>query len=108
MAPSDLNPSVSPDYEDEAGQKKAADTIKQREARLRSVEAAILGTPDGREWLWSILAATNVMSDRVVLENEYQNGFQSGEREIGMRLIRRLARSSPENFARMLIERDVA
>lgn len=109
MLPPELRipvPGDPPDYDDTEAQDKAAKEVRQREERLRSVEAAILATPDGREWLWSILAATNVMGDRLILDNAYQNGFQNGEREIGLRLIRRLARTSPENFARMLTERD--
>jgi hypothetical protein len=108
MSPSDFYSRApqQPDYDDPGAQKEADATAKMREARLRSVEAAILATTEGREWLWSILAKSNCMGDRLVLENAFQNGHFYGGVDLGLFIVRSLARTSPADFARMLAEHD--
>lgn len=78
-----------------------------REDRLREIEAAILSTPSGREWLWGVLASLHAFEARIAMtQSEFENGFWAGEREAGIRLLRRFARVSPESFARMFVEND--
>lgn len=96
----------SPDTEarrEEAKRKEAEELQRQR----RSVEATILSTPAGREWLWQFLSECHVFEARFSMTGERENGFWEGQREIGLNLMRRLASTSPENFARMLGEHNV-
>jgi hypothetical protein len=86
--------------------KKEAETSL-REDRLREVEAAILSTPGGREWLWGVLISLHTFEQRISMTgSDYENGLWSGEREGGLRLLRRFASVSPADFAKMFQEQD--
>ena len=86
-------------------QQEAAASL--REDRLREVEAAILSTPGGREWLWGVLASLHTFEQRISMTgSDYENGLWSGEREAGIRLLRRFASVSPTDFGRMFQEMD--
>lgn len=78
-----------------------------RTDRLREVEAAIMSTPDGREWLWGVLAGLHVHEVRIaVTGSDYENGIWMGEYSAGNRIMRRFASVSPHNFALMFQEND--
>ena len=95
------------DYTDPTQDQRRRAEASLREDRLREVEAAILSTPQGREWLWGLLASLHVFEQRIAMTgSDYENGLWAGEREGGIRLLRRFTRVSPENFARMFIEQD--
>lgn len=89
----------------QARQKEAAASL--REDRLREIESAILSTPKGREWLWAVLNDLHVFEQRIAMTaSEYENGFWAGERESGIRMLRRFAKVSPTDFGRMFVEQD--
>ena len=95
------------DYTDpaQADTRKAEASL--REDRLREVEAAILSTPQGREWLWGILGSLHVFEQRITMTgSEFEHGMYVGETFAGNRILRRFAHVSPENFARMFKEQD--
>lgn len=95
------------DYVEPDSDRQRAAEASLREDRLREVEAALLSTPQGREWLWGLMASLHVFEPRMAMTaSEYENGFWAGEREAGIRLLRRFTRVSPEHFARMFIEQD--
>lgn len=95
------------DYQDPDAERQKAAAASLREQRLRNVEAALLSTTDGREWLFGILAGLHVFEPRMAMSaSEYENGFWAGEREGGLRLQRRLAKSDPEKFGLMYREND--
>lgn len=81
--------------------------LKRREAeaslrldRYRAFERSLLEKPEGREWVWTLLADCGLWTDGEMLP------FQQGMREVGLQLMRRLARSAPAEFARMVSEND--
>ncbi len=76
-----------------------------RERRLRDVEASILSTPTGREWLWGVLSSLHVFEQRIAMTGSaYENGFNAGEREAGLRLLQRFLAGDPAMFATMFAE----
>lgn len=79
-----------------------------REDRLREIEAAILSTPAGREWVWGVLNGMFVFEERLsVTGSDHEAAFWAGQREAGLRLLRRFARGSAADFARMFHENDL-
>jgi hypothetical protein len=95
------------DYTDPkaADQKKAE--LDLRDKRLRATEAAILSTPEGREWLWGLMASLHVHEVRVaVTGSEFENGMWMGEYAAGNRILRRFASVDPQNFSLMFFEND--
>ncbi len=77
-----------------------------REDQRRGIETALMGTVPGREWMWQLLNDCHVFETRVSMTGEHENGFFEGQREVGLSLVRRLARTHPELFARMVSEND--
>lgn len=63
-----------------------------------------MATTLGREWVYAVLTDCGIWRDRLILPDAFQNGFEDGQREVGLRLMRRLARSVPAEFAQMLTE----
>lgn len=47
---------------------------------------AILGTEDGRAWMWDLLAICNVYHSTYT-QNTHDTAFNEGRRSIGLRLI---------------------
>ena len=95
------------DYTDpNAAEQKQAEAAL-RDKRLRAVEAAILSTPDGREWLWGLLAGLHVHEVRVAVTGSgFENGMWMGEYAAGNRILRRFASADAEKFAVMFMEND--
>lgn len=95
------------DYTDPEQEKQRAAAGSLKDDRAREVEAAILSTPQGREWLWGVLSGLHVFEQRLAMTgSDRENDFYAGEREGGIRLMRRFARIAPQNFARMFVEQD--
>lgn len=95
----------SPEQAKESVDKETTEALRQR--RLREVEGAILQTPMGREWLWGILSSLHVHDVRIAMSGgQFEQGIWSGERDAGLRLLRRFARVNPANFALMYSEND--
>lgn len=95
------------DSPDQTAEQRRAAEISLREDRLKAIEAAILSTTGGREWLWGLLNTLHVFEQRIAMTaSDYENGFWAGERESGIRMLRKFAHVNPENFARMFIEND--
>lgn len=89
----------------ESVEKENAEALRQR--RLRSVEAAILETPTGREWLWGVLSDLKLFEVTIAVSGSpFEQGLWAGQSLAGQRLMRRFAAAHPENFARMLAECD--
>jgi hypothetical protein len=106
MLPTDPMPG---DYDspDQEGERKRKAEASLREDRLRAVEAALIGTREGREWLWAFLTRLHVWEMRIAMsQSEYENGFMAGEREAGLGAMRRFAKVSPTNFGLMVAEND--
>ena len=96
----------SPEQVKESAEKENADALRQR--RLRTVEAAILETPMGREWLWGILSSLHVHDVRIAVSgSQFEQGIWAGESMNGQRILRRFASVNPHNFALMFAENDV-
>lgn len=86
---------------------KAKKAAQQREQEHRNIEAELLDSKPRREWVWAVLRDLHVFEQRLPMSgSEYEAGILNGEREAGLRLMRRLARSNPTGFAKMLSEND--
>ena len=94
------------DATDPEAEKKARDIASLREASRRRIEQALLGTEEGRDWLWEFLTNCHFTGKRIAMSGNYEQGFFDGQREIGFGLVRRLARSAPDGFAAMISEFD--
>lgn len=95
------------DYTDPEQDAQRQNEASLRADRLREVEAAILSTPQGREWLWGVLAGLHVHELRIaVTGSDYENGIWMGEYSAGNRIMRRFASVAPHNFALMFQEHD--
>ena len=88
------------DLSDPEGLKKAQAEAFLRDERLRAIERSLLANPEGREWVWMLLNNCGLWTNGEMVP------FQQGMREVGVQLMRRLARSAPNDFARMFTEQD--
>lgn len=76
-----------------------------RERRLRDVEASILSTPTGREWLWGVLSSLSALEPKISMSGTaYENGYWNGQRDAGLRLLQAFIGHSPADFAKMFQE----
>ena len=95
------------DSSDPKQAKDRENLISLRETRLRNIERGILATDVGREWFWGILTSINCFEPRIAMSgSDYENGYNNGHREAGLRLMRGFMRSSPSDFAKMISEQD--
>jgi len=102
-----LTPDDQDDAADEEQQKQKLAANELRTDRLRRVEAAILSTPQGREWVWGLISGDcDVWEKKIALSGSHEQAYFDGRRSIGQGLLRRLIRSSPQNFALMFTEND--
>lgn len=88
------------DLSDPAQLKRAEADASLRAERRRSIERALLANLEGREWVWALLRETGLWAEGEM------GPFDQGMREVGLQLMRRLARSAPADFARMFTEND--
>lgn len=65
-----------------------------------------MSTVQGREWVWQLLSDCRVWEKRISVTGEHETGFFEGQREVGLQFMRRMARSAPADFARMVSEND--
>lgn len=95
------------DFAEPDEEKKRQAEASLKESRLRDVEAAILSTPQGREWLWGILMGGNLYETRMALSaSAFEQGYWTRDRDKSCEVARRLMRASSENFSRMHQEQD--
>ena len=95
----------SPEQAKESTEKENVEVLRQR--RLRNVEAAILETPMGREWLWGLLSSLHVHDVRIAVSgSQFEQGIWTGQSNTGQRILRRFAGVNPHNFALMFAEND--
>lgn len=93
------------DASDEKQVKAAQEASKRREQERREIEAAILASPQGREWLYQILKDCHSFEQRFPMSgNLFEAGFFAGERDVGIRLMNHFAAASPEHYGRMIKE----
>lgn len=95
----------SPEQAKESTEKENVEVLRQR--RLRNVEAAILETPMGREWLWGVLSDLKVFEVTIAVSGTpFEQGHWAGQAYAGQRIMRRFAKARPEHFAQMMAECD--
>lgn len=101
----DPNAYDSPEQAKESTDRENTEVLRQR--RLREVEAAILQTPMGREWLWGVLTDLKVFEVTIAVSGSpFEQGLWQGQSLAGQRMMRRFAKAQPELFARMMAEHD--
>jgi hypothetical protein len=105
--PRRIAPVEQDDATDEGQRQRKEAAASLRAQRHREIERAILASPEGREWLWQILADCHTFEERLpVTAAAYEQGVFSGQRGVGLDLMRSLARSSPQHFALLFTEND--
>ena len=93
------------DHVDQDTERQRKAEVFLREQRLREVEASILSTPTGREWLWGVLNDFGALEAKVAMSGSaYENGYWNGHREAGLRLLQAFLRCDPKHFAVMFQE----
>ena len=93
------------DYPDPDAERQRQAETSLREQRLKEVEASILSTPTGREWLWGVLRDLHVFEKRFALTGaETENRFFDGQREAGLMLMQRFLSHDSKHFAMMFQE----
>ncbi len=79
-----------------------------RDKQRAIILAGLLSSREGREWLAQFLRDCHTFEERVALSNgQYEQGFFNGQREVGLSLMRLLAKSAPANFGVLLQENDI-
>jgi hypothetical protein len=95
------------DAEAEQAEKDDRDRAGLRNLGRRRVEQRLMASEDGRDWLWSLLNDCGFTNKRMAMSGgQYEQGYFDGQRETAFSLARRLAKSSPDGFAKMIIEND--
>lgn len=62
---------------------------------------ALMGTPEGRMWMWWLLGMCGVYHLSFVPGSAEQTAFNEGARNIGLRLLAEIHRLCPELYSRM-------
>lgn len=102
-APDDPRDYTNPEHE-----KQAIQASKDRDEMRRQFEAAIMASPQGRDWVFQLLYDCHVWEPRIPMTpSAYDQGRMNGERDVGLGLLQRFVKVSPQNFALMFTERDV-
>lgn len=81
--------------------------LKKRDAVTRDlVVRTLLGSPDGRRYLWLELGAANVFSSTFVMgeDGDRRTAFMEGQRASGLRLLADITRVSPSGYVKMMQE----
>jgi hypothetical protein len=98
-----------------AGDAQQVDSAKKkrkvRELRKQAALKAILGTTDGRLWMWELLQQCDVLAPVMPIAGgsdgmamALNTHFRLGKYSIGMMLIAEINRLDPEFYARMSVE----
>lgn len=79
-----------------------------RDQQRKVVLAQLLATAEGREWLAQLLKDCKVFEERIAMSGgSYEQGFLNGQREVGLSVMRMLAKSSAAHFATLIQEHDI-
>lgn len=95
----------------DASDKQQVDEKKRRAGRdarrARDVLAGLVSLQDGRRWLWDLMKDLMTLDKQVMVgDTGYAQGFHDGQREVGLRMMRMVAKADPANFVLMLTEND--
>jgi hypothetical protein len=82
-------------------QRRAKRKAKQDDIVLQT----LLSTPDGRAWMFGLLAESHIFQSSYTSE-PYSTAFKEGERNVGLKLLNHIMRACPEAFTQMLNERN--
>lgn len=86
-----------------AADKKQVETAEAKERRLiqdrRNDMLSILATPQGRRFLWRLLAKCNAFSS--IYETSAKIHYNSGKQDVAFELLREIDDADPEMFFKM-------
>ena len=86
-----------------AASKKQVDTadMKERSARERELNEmrVVLSTVEGRRWLWRLLGKCKTFES--IYESSARIHYNSGQQDIGFRIIQEIDAADPEMFFKM-------
>lgn len=87
------------DLSDEAGVERAAKAAELRNQRYLEAFRKVLGTPEGRTFIWSLLMVTRVFDS--VWDQSSRIHYLAGRQELGQDILRIVLDLSPEAFLLM-------
>lgn len=82
-------------------QKIAAGRRKQLD---ENVLRMLMGTTEGRSWVWRQLEACHIFATSFDPNNDRISAFNEGERNVGLRLLAMVIGASPEGYMQMMKE----
>lgn len=71
----------------------------------RQVVRNLLSTPQGRAWLYDVLAGCKVYSTSFIQGDPHATSFNEGQRNVGLRLTAEALAADPKNYLLMLQEK---
>ena len=83
-----------------------AKDAKRRDRERAAVMGAIMETTPGRSWLWHLLASCRCFATTFD-PNPVVMAYHEGERNVGLRLLAEIHRTSPEQYLQMIKENSV-
>lgn len=77
---------------------------KRREKADRDILTGLMSSPDGRAWLWSLLAQCHIYQTSFD-PDPHVAAFKEGERNIGLWLVQAINRTCPDLMIQAMKER---
>jgi hypothetical protein len=81
---------------------KRAESAKERQRRTLAGLKHLVESPDGRTWLWELLAFCGI--SRTSFDGTSRTYFNEGARNVGLRIQADLTRHFPDRYVQMLRE----
>lgn len=88
---------------DEHDVKRRKQSRKIRELQKEAALLALMGTPEGRMWMWDLLTECGIFQTSFS-SDALRMAFAEGQRNIGLRRVAEINRLGPELYARMVGE----
>jgi hypothetical protein len=83
--------------------KEARRTAKSRDERTRAVIAAIMAAPDGREWMFDLMARCGVFTSTFAATDRLTS-FAEGRRSIGLDLLSQLTQADTLDLFTLMLK----
>ncbi len=106
MAGQDAYPDLTKPFDasNEAQVKERELQAYRREKDNREVIATLLSSPQGRNWMWSVMSGCHVF-ETIAPGDPAVTNYLLGERNIGLRLLQEVTVSSPDALIQMMREK---
>ena len=91
------------DASDEEVVKKRKKSAALKAQQNKAVLVSILSTPEGRNWMWSILSDMAVFHT-ILPDDALKMSYQLGSRNVGLKLLNEITSTAPQAYIQMLRE----